>query len=52
MGLMQNFPAGQGDNSAIRQQIVSELLITFGNFANNIAKAFKAKIELLLKMLM
>ena len=43
-GLNAELPAGQGDNSAIRQQIVSELLTpTFGNFANNIAKAFQGE---------
>ena len=43
-GLNAELPAGQGDNSAVRQQIVSELLTpTFGNFANNIAKAFQGE---------
>ena len=43
-GLNAELPAGQGDNSAVRQQIVSELLTpTFGNFANNIAKAFQSE---------
>ena len=43
-GLNAELPAGQGDNSAIRQQMVSELLTpTFGNFANNIAKAFQGE---------
>ena len=43
-GLNAELPAGQGDNSAVRQQIVTELLTpTFGNFANNIAKAFQGE---------